>query len=108
MRAASPADEPPLEIYSSMSGTTISTGQCVFPEPKPLRLLPRYTFLAEYLQESSTGHERQLVALPAAVGLRVLLKYWRDPEEVTVVGICAGWDELGGGEQRSQRSKSIS
>jgi len=48
------------------------------------------------------------VAVPAAVGLRVLLKYWRAPDEVTVFGICAGWAELGGGEQRSQRRRSIS
>ena len=48
------------------------------------------------------------MALPAAVGFRVLLKYWRDPDEVTVVGMCAGFEELGGGEQSSQRSKSIS
>ena len=44
-------------------------------------------FLAEYLQEVSMGQERQLVALPAAVGFRVLLKYWSDPTEVTVVGM---------------------
>jgi hypothetical protein len=40
--------------------------------------------------------------------LRVLLKYCTDPDEVTVVGTWAGSVELGGGEQRSQRRKSIS
>jgi hypothetical protein len=44
-------------------------------------------FFAEYLQDSSMGQERQFVTFPAAVGLRVLLKYWREPEELTVVGI---------------------
>jgi hypothetical protein len=54
------------------------------------------------------GQERQLVALPAAVGFRVLLKYWSDPTEVTVVGIWAGLVEPGGGEHSSQRRTSIS
>lgn len=54
------------------------------------------------------GQERQFVAVPAAVGLRVLLKNWRAPDEVTVVGMCAVWVEFGGGEQRSQRRRSTS
>jgi hypothetical protein len=35
----------------------------------------------------SIGQDKQLVALPAAVGLRVLLKYCREPEDPTVVGM---------------------
>lgn len=54
------------------------------------------------------GHERQFVADPAAVGLRVRLKYWRAPEELIVFGICGGSRVFGGGEQRSQRSRSMS
>lgn len=54
------------------------------------------------------GQERQFVAVPAAVGLRILVKYWRAPDEETVVGMCAGWVESGGGEQRSQRRRSMS
>lgn len=54
------------------------------------------------------GQARQLVAFPAAVGLRDLLKYWSEPVEVTVVGMCAGLVELGGGEHRSQRRRSMS
>jgi hypothetical protein len=54
------------------------------------------------------GQERQLVASPAAVGLRVLLKYNKDPDEATVVGTWGGSLEPGAGEQRSHRSRSIS
>ncbi len=54
------------------------------------------------------GQERQFVAFPAAVGLRVLLKYWSEPVEVTAVGICAGLVEFGGGEQRTQSRRSMS
>jgi hypothetical protein len=65
----------------------MSTGQLVFPEARPLCSLPRYIFFAEYLQLGSAGQERQLVAFPAAVGLRALLKYWREPVEVILVGM---------------------
>ena len=54
------------------------------------------------------GQERQFVAVPAAVGLRDLLKYWREPVEVIEVGMWAGLEEPGGGEQRSQRRTSMS
>lgn len=54
------------------------------------------------------GQERQLVASPAAVGLRALLKCSTDPDEVTVLGMCGGSLEPGVGEQRSQRRRSIS
>lgn len=80
----------------------------MFPEPSPFKSSPKYIFLAEYLQLDSIGHEKQLVALPAAVGLRVLLKYWRAAEEETVVGMWAGWVEFGGGEERIQRRRSMS
>jgi hypothetical protein len=71
-------------------------------------LSPRYTFLAEYLQDASIGQERQFVAFPAAVGFLVLLKYCRDPTDVTVVGMWAGVVDPGGGEQSNQRRRSIS
>jgi hypothetical protein len=48
------------------------------------------------------------VALPASVGFRVLLKYCREPAELIKLGRCAGFDEPSGGEQRSQRRRSIS
>lgn len=54
------------------------------------------------------GQDKQLVALPAAVGFRFLLKYRTDPEEDTEVGICGGSLDPAGGEQRSQRRRSIS
>lgn len=84
------------------------TGQNVFPLLSPLCSLPRYTFFAEYLHVFSAGHDKQFVALPAALGFRVLLKYCRPPNELTVVGICAGLADPGGGEQRSQRRRSMS
>lgn len=60
------------------------------------------------MQSFSIGQERQFVADPAAVGLRVLVKYWSDPVEEMVAGICAGCVEFGGGEQSIQRRRSIS
>ena len=48
------------------------------------------------------------MALPASVGLRDLLKYCSEPEEVIEVGRCAGFKDPGGGEQRSQSKTSIS
>lgn len=48
------------------------------------------------------------MAVPAALGLRLLVKYWREPEDDTLEGRCGGLVEFGGGEQRSQRRKSIS
>lgn len=42
------------------------------------------------------------------MGLRVLVKYWREPAELIVLGRCGGWEEIGAGEQRSQRRMSIS
>lgn len=54
------------------------------------------------------GQERQFVAFPAPVGLRDLLKYWREPDELIAVGRWAGAVECGGGEQRSQRRRSMS
>jgi hypothetical protein len=107
--AASPAEMPPVAMHSSISGTTICIGQWVFPVPSPSVVLePRYTFLAEYLHDFSMGHDRQFVALPAAVGFLVLLKYCRPPAELTVVGIWAGFVDPVGGEQSSQRRRSIS
>ena len=49
-----------------------------------------------------------MVALSAAVGLRDLVKYWREPVEVMVLGRWAGAVAPGGGEHRSQRMKSMS
>ena len=48
------------------------------------------------------------MASPAAGGLWSLSKYCKEPEEIMLVGIWAGPLEFGGGEQRSQRRKSIS
>lgn len=84
------------------------TYQWVFPDPSPFNSEPKYTFLAEYLQDSSIGQDRQFVASPAAVGLRVLLNSWREPAELTVVGICAGWMDPGGGEHKSHNNTSMS
>ena len=84
------------------------TGQSVLPDPKPFKSLPKYIFFAENLQLVSAGQERQFVALPAAVGLRVLLKYWRAPEEETVVGMWAGCEDFGGGEQSIHKRRSMS
>jgi len=84
-------------------------GQWVFPEPSPTVVLePRYTFLAEYLHDFSMGHDRQFVALPAAVGFLVLLKCCRPPAELTVVGMWAGLVDPVGGEHSNQRRRSIS
>ena len=54
------------------------------------------------------GQERQFVAPSAAVGFLEGLKKMREPEEVIVEGRCAREVELGAGEQRSQRRKSMS
>ena len=48
------------------------------------------------------------MAFPASVGLWALLKYCKEPEELIEVGRCAGLDDPGGGEQRSQYIMSIS
>ena len=48
------------------------------------------------------------MAEPAWVGLRCLVKYWREPEEVIVLGKCGGFEDPGGGEQRSQSRMSMS
>jgi hypothetical protein len=64
--------------------------------------------LAEYLQFSSIGQERQLVAEPAAVGFLDLLKYCNDPEDETVIGRWGGFVEFGGAEHNSHKSTSIS
>jgi hypothetical protein len=42
------------------------------------------------------------------MGLRDLLKYCNEPEEVIELGRCAALEEPGGGEQRSQRRISMS
>jgi hypothetical protein len=60
------------------------------------------------LHDFSMGHDRQFVALPAAVGFLVLLKYCRPPAELTVVGMWAGFVDPVGGEQSNQRRRSIS
>src|SRR6187402_2859556 len=91
-----------------MSLTTISTGQCVFPELRPFCWSPKCIFFAEYLQEFSMGHDRKYVASPAAVGFRVLLKYCRAPVELICLGMCAGLVEPVAGEHSSQRSRSMS
>ncbi len=48
------------------------------------------------------------MAVPAWDGLRDLRKYWRDPEELIVLGKWAGLGEPGAGELRSQRRMSMS
>ena len=48
------------------------------------------------------------MAFPASIGLRDFLKYCNEPEELTDVGRWAGFEDPGGGEQRSQRRMSIS
>ncbi len=66
---------------------------------------------AENLHTLSAGHDRQLVAVPASVGLRLRLKYWSEPVLVTVDGRWGGGQsgtEQSAGEHRSHSSTSMS
>lgn len=92
-----------------MSGTRMSTGQLVLGSWSPLCFGDMYMSLAEYLHSGSMGQERQFVAVPAATGLRVRVNCCTEPEDVIVSGRWGGAvGSDGGGEQRSQRRRSIS
>lgn len=67
--------------------------------------------LAEYLQVGSTGHDRQLVAVPASLGFRARLKWCSEPVLETVDGRCGCWlfsAQQSTGEHRSHKRMSMS